>query len=405
MARRISLNISPGDLSVCDGAASFLQSGFWGSFKARFGWEPCPFLVNWGPGPAKPLLVIRRPLGPGLSFAYVPWGPELPADFAAEPGAGPAGTEAAAGDAADGGGSRIAEDAAGGSGSLSAGNSRLAEKRRNALETLACSLKPLLPGNTAFIRFDPPWYSVGAETAPPALDRPFIRAAADIQPPDTVIVDLESGEDALLMGMKPKWRYNIRLAERKGVLIQRLDEGGLGIFYALLGETARRDGIAIHSFDYYRALFELCRSYPGGGQEARLYLASHNGGPQAAIITLFRGAEAVYLYGASSDRNRNLMAPYLLLWRAMTDAKAAGCRFYDLFGIPPDEDPGHPMAGLYRFKTGFGGRIIHRPGSWDLAYRPFAAGLFRAAESLRKTLRNEKKLRRNRNSTGVSGGS
>ncbi|MDR1278241.1 MAG: peptidoglycan bridge formation glycyltransferase FemA/FemB family protein, partial [Treponema sp.] len=162
-------------------------------------------------------------------------------------------------------------------------------------------------------------------------------------------------------------------------------------------ETARRDGIAVHSLDYYRALFELCRNYPGGGQEARLYLASHNGDPQAAVITLFRGEAAVYLYGASSDRNRNLMAPYLLQWRAMIDAKAAGCRFYDLFGIPPNEDPGHPMAGLYRFKTGFGGRIIHRPGSWDLAYRPLRAGLFRAAESLRKSLRDTKKLRKNRN--------
>jgi lipid II:glycine glycyltransferase (peptidoglycan interpeptide bridge formation enzyme) len=216
-----------------------------------------------------------------------------------------------------------------------------------------------------------------------------------------VIIDLEKDEEALLMDMKPKWRYHIRLAERKGVVIRRLDEEGLEIFYALFGETARRDGIAIHSLDYYRTLFELCRNYPGGGQEARLYLASHNGEPAAAIITLFRGVEAVDLDGASSDRNRNLMAPYLLQWRAMTDAKAAGCGRYDLFGIPPNEDPGHPMAGLYRFKTGFGGRIIHRPGSWDLAYRPLAAGLFRAAESLRKALRNEKKTRRNRNSTGL----
>ncbi|MDR1238550.1 MAG: peptidoglycan bridge formation glycyltransferase FemA/FemB family protein [Treponema sp.] len=375
MARCISLNISPAELSVCDGAASFLQSGFWGSFKARFGWEPSPFLVNWGTGPARPLLVIRRPLGPGLSFAYVPWGPELPEDCSA----GDAGPDA--GDAADGGGAE---------------NSWLAEKRRNALETLACSLKPLLPGNTAFIRFDPPWYSVGAGTAPPAPDKPFVRAAADVQPPDTVIIDLAKDEDALLMEMKPKWRYNIRLAERKGLLIQRLDEQGLEVFYALFEETARRDGIAVHSLDYYRALFELCRTYPGGGQEARLYLASHNGDPAAAIITLFRGDEAVYLYGASSDRNRNLMAPYLLQWRAMNDAKAAGCRFYDLFGIPPGEDPGHPMAGLYRFKTGFGGRIIHRPGSWDLAYRPLATGLFRAAESLRKSLMNAKKNSKHR---------
>ncbi|MDR2258140.1 MAG: peptidoglycan bridge formation glycyltransferase FemA/FemB family protein [Treponema sp.] len=355
------VKVSPAELSACDGAASFLQSGFWGSFKARFGWEAHPFLADWGTGPAKPLLVIRRPLGPGLSFAYVPWGPELPPVFPAALEAGEDGTA-----------------------------------RSPLLAELAGALRKKLPGKAAFIRFDPPWYAAGAGAAPPVLDRPFRRAAADIQPPDTVIIDLEKDEEALLMEMKPKWRYNIRLAERKGVLIRRLDEQGLGDFYALFGETARRDGIAIHSPDYYRALFETCRDYPGGRQEARLYLAGFNGEPAAAIITLFRGDEAVYLYGASSDRNRNLMAPYLLQWRAMKDAKAAGCRFYDLFGIPPGEDPGHPMAGLYRFKTGFGGRIIHRPGSWDLAYRPLAAGLFRAAESFRKSRRNEKKLRGNR---------
>ncbi|MDR2746556.1 MAG: peptidoglycan bridge formation glycyltransferase FemA/FemB family protein [Treponema sp.] len=360
-ARPAVLNVSPAELSACDGAASFLQSGFWGSFKARFGWEPHPFLVDWGTGPAKPLLVIRRRLGPGLSFAYVPWGPELPEGF-------PAGLETAADGSA----------------------------RSPLLAELAASLRKKLPRSTAFIRFDPPWYTPGAEAGPPVLDRPLRRAPADIQPPDTVIIDLKGDGESLLMDMKPKCRYNIRLADRKGMLVQQLDEQGLDVFYALLGETARRDGIAIHSQDYYRALFERCRNYPGGGQEARLYLASHNGDPAAAIFTLFRGDEAVYLYGASSDRNRNLMAPYLLQWRAMTDAKAAGCRFYDLFGIPPTEDPGHPMAGLYRFKTGFGGRIIHRPGSWDLAYRPLATGLFRAAESFRKSLRNEKKLRRNR---------
>jgi lipid II:glycine glycyltransferase (peptidoglycan interpeptide bridge formation enzyme) len=85
------------------------------------------------------------------------------------------------------------------------------------------------------------------------------------------------------------------------------------------------------------------------------------------------------------------MATYLLQWQAMRDAKAAGCMRYDLFGIPPDDNPDHPMAGLYRFKTGFGGKTIHRPGSWDYVYRPVARLLFTAAEGLRKKLRDLKK--------------
>jgi lipid II:glycine glycyltransferase (peptidoglycan interpeptide bridge formation enzyme) len=118
-----------------------------------------------------------------------------------------------------------------------------------------------------------------------------------------------------------------------------------------------------------------------------LYIARHEGDDLAAIMALFRGKQATYLYGASSNIKRNLMAPYALQWRAMQDAKIFGCEVYDLFGIPPDESPGHPMAGLYRFKTGFGGRIARRPGCWDYPYRPVLHALFSGAENLRKKIR------------------
>jgi lipid II:glycine glycyltransferase (peptidoglycan interpeptide bridge formation enzyme) len=85
------------------------------------------------------------------------------------------------------------------------------------------------------------------------------------------------------------------------------------------------------------------------------------------------------------------MAPYALQWQAMRDAKASGCLFYDLYGIPPDENPDHPMAGLYLFKTGFGGTVVHRPGCWDYACRPVVTALYRAAEAARKKLRDAKK--------------
>jgi lipid II:glycine glycyltransferase (peptidoglycan interpeptide bridge formation enzyme) len=338
----------PADLACCAEAASFLQSGFWGSFKARFGWAARAFLADWGG--ERPLLVIRRRLGPVFSFAYVPWGPELPPGFP---------------------------------------NSD--RERSSAMAELAIALRPLLPNSTAFIRFDPPWYTEGAETPPPSIGPPLARAAADVQPPDTVLVDLSPSERDILMNMKPKWRYNIGLAEKRGVVVRRLDEEGLGMFYALFQETAKRDGINIHSLEYYQTLFTHCADYPG--QELRLYLAEHEG-PLGAIIVLFRGREAVYLYGASSNRSRNLMAPYALQWQAMKDAKASGCTEYDLFGIPPGKDPSHPMAGLYRFKTGFGGRIIHRPGSWDYPYRPLAYRVFKLAEALRKKFRDSKKNRK-----------
>ena len=88
------------------------------------------------------------------------------------------------------------------------------------------------------------------------------------------------------------------------------------------------------------------------------------------------------------------MAPYALQVKAMEDAKLLGCQYYDLFGIPPNEDPSHPMAGLYRFKTGFGGSIIHRCGCWDYVCRPLAYRLFRNAEQVRNHF---KKLRKRYN--------
>jgi len=263
---------------------------------------------------------------------------------------------------------------------------------------LAFALKKMLPGDTVFIRFDPPWsinVNSSLETAE-VISLPFVRSAADIQPPDTVILDLSQSMESLKEQMKPKWRYNAQLALKKGVTISRAGIEKMSVFYELLKETAERDGISIHSLDYYVSLFENSW-YSGKNQDSspdlRLYLAEHDGDILAGIITLFRGENAVYLYGASSNKKRNLMATYALQVKAMENAKAAGCLDYDLFGIPPNDDPSHPMAGLYRFKTGFGGKIVHRPGSWDYPCRPFLYRLFRSAEALRQSLRKLRKKR------------
>jgi len=360
------MKLSPAELTICRGASSFLQSDFWGNFKVRFGWKAFAFSADWetaGGMAAFSLLVLYRRLGPGVGFAYIPWGPELPADC---------------------------NDAV----------------RIAAAAEIAAALKAFLPKDTAFIRFDFPWF-----TDNELIPRPFIRAAADVQPPDTVLVDLTPGETLILGNMKSKWRYNIGLAEKKGVTVRFAPvnpaaadtsaAADMAAFYRLYRETAARDGISIHSIEYYRALFDEAAKYD---VTVRLYMASHEGEDIAGIVTLFRGREAVYLYGASSNHKRNLMAPYALQWQAMRDAKAAGCLYYDMYGIPPrppEEAPDHPMSGLYRFKTGFignatdgnftGGRIVHRPGSWDFHYRPLVSALYSMAEKMRKKIWNIKK--------------
>jgi len=325
--------------------ASFLQSGLWGEFKSAFGWTALRFDLE-GSGPRTRLLVLVKRLPAGFSFAYVPHGPE------ADPSEG---------------------------------------SRTELLARLSASLRPFLPSRCLFIRFDPPWYEVEARR--PSIGLPLHRAAYDVQPPDTVLVDLRPGEDDILGAMKPKWRYNIRLAEKKGVAVEASGPESLPEFYELYKETSLRDRIAIHPEGYYRRLFALAQGGPGGSTastmpnsrrfDLRLWIARHDGKALAAIITLFYGDQAVYLYGASSDEGRNLMPAYALQWAAMRAAKASGCAFYDLFGIPPDGDPDHPMAGLYRFKTGFGGEIVHRAGSWDYPLHRPAYACFKAAESAR----------------------
>jgi len=332
------------DLSVCDQAASFLQSGFWGSFKAKFGWETYAFRAVWKTEVTqqqeKPLLVLRRRLAPGFALAYVPWGPELPVGVPFQA----------------------------------------------ALEELAKRLKKELPKDTVFIRFDPPWF-LDENNKDAAMPTSFIRAEADIQPPDTVILDLKQPMESIIEQMKPKWRYNCRLAAKKGVKVRQAEKNEIIVFYDLLKETSKRDRISIHGFDYYKELFE------NDSPEIRLYLAEHEGDILAGIVTLFRGIEAVYLYGASSDIKRNLMPTYALQLKAIEDAKNYGCKNYDFFGIPPGKDESHSMSGLYQFKTGFGGKIIHRPGSWDYPNRYMIYRVFRIAENFRSAIKKLKKRR------------
>ena len=348
------------DISVCDEAASFLQSGFWGRFKSRFGWEARAFLAEWENGETKPLLVLRRKIAFGIYLAYVPWGPELPSEILCD----------------------------------------RASARARSIEELAASLRGVLPKNTAFIRFDFPWFDLPKIDTSVPMPPSFVRSAVDVQVPDTVIIDLTQSIESIMKNMKPKWRYNARLAQKRGVKVYQADEKKIDCFYSLLSETAHRDGILIHGFEYYKTLFETSctdAEYFSGKNEVRLFLAEHESDVIAGIITLFRGKDAVYLYGASSDEKRNLMAPYALQMKAMEDAKAYGCSQYDLFGIPPNEDPAHPMAGLYRFKTGFGGKIIHHAGCYDYPYQKIVYWFFRKAEKLRKKfmlLKKSQKIRK-----------
>ena len=196
--------------------------------------------------------------------------------------------------------------------------------------------------------------------------------AKPIQPRQTLVVSLEGDEEAWLSNMKQKTRYNIRLAQKKGVIVHETDD--IRTFQKLMEITGERNEFGVHSFAYYRKAFE--EFYPA---PCRLFLATFNDEPLAAIMVFFREKKAIYFYGASSNHERNRMPTYLVQFRAMQWAASLGCKEYDLWGIPDepldtleasfaDRDDG--LWGVYRFKRGFGGVVKRSLESYDRIYIP-----------------------------------
>ena len=341
----------------------FQQTVFWGEFKARHGWNLERFEIAWkyegeksedietlseGELSGKEIVsVMIRSFGKGLfSMAYVPLYPSFP----------------------------FPKD------KLSPNNQTV--EFATFLNEIGLSLKPYLPKNTISVRFDPDVeflspeerdeFNMGMNLVSYADRLRVKKTKVDIQPPDSTQIDLTPDEEEILSKMKNKWRYNIHLAEKKGVEIEKMNSKSLNLyekldtFYDLYKITAERDGIGIHPKNYYADLI----THSTENEEVSLYIAIHENDYLGAIITLFTKTESIYLYGCSNNVKRNLMPNFLLQWTAMKDAKAFGSAYYDMYGMPPTDDENHPMHGLYLFKTGFGGKNIHRIGSFDVRLSP-----------------------------------
>jgi peptidoglycan pentaglycine glycine transferase (the first glycine) len=202
---------------------------------------------------------------------------------------------------------------------------------------------------------------------------PFILSKHNIQPPRTLIVDIRGSEEEILAKMKQKTRYNIRLAGKKGVTVRTWDD--IDSFHKMMLLTGGRDGFGVHSLEYYKRAYDLF--HPKGMCE--LLVAEYEGKPLAALFVARNGQRAYYLYGASTDEERNRMPTYLLQWESMKWAKARGCEEYDLWGVP-DEDEATLEAnfetrrdglwGVYRFKRGFGGELKRAAQAMDRVYNP-----------------------------------
>lgn len=204
------------------------------------------------------------------------------------------------------------------------------------------------------------------------LDELCFRPVQPVQPARSILLDLTPDEDALLAGMKEKWRYNVRLAARKGVEVRPAqNERDVRAWYGLLQTTGQRDNFGIHTLSYYLRAWQLFAPH----NQARLFLAERDGRLLAGIFVGCMARQGIYLYGASGNEQRHLMPNYLLQWEAIRWAKRQGARSYDLWGIPETDEPGEAMAGVYRFKSGWGGQVARFAGNYEYDFYPRIARL------------------------------
>jgi lipid II:glycine glycyltransferase (peptidoglycan interpeptide bridge formation enzyme) len=169
--------------------------------------------------------------------------------------------------------------------------------------------------------------------------------------------------------MKEKWRYNLRLAERKGVKVRAAQSvEDVQAWYNLMQITSERDQFGIHTLDYYLQAWRIFTPR----QQGRLLLAECEGQLLAGIFVSLYAKQGIYLYGASSNEQRNLMPNYLLQWEAIRWAKAQGAKQYDFWGIPATDAEAEAMAGVYRFKSGWGGEVVRFVGCYQHVYHPRA---------------------------------
>ena len=197
-------------------------------------------------------------------------------------------------------------------------------------------------------------------------------------------------EEEVLAGFHQKWRYNIRVAQKKGVEVRICGKEMVPAFADLMLTTGVRDGFVTRQPEYFAAMLDNL------GEHCRLYMAFHEGQPIAGTLAIHYGDKVWYLYGASSNEHRNLMPNYLLQWTMIQWAIETGCRIYDFRGVSGDISEDNPLYGLYRFKKGFGGEFTEFVGEMDLVLNKPAYLFEEKATSLFKDLRKAVYLFKNR---------
>ena len=209
----------------------------------------------------------------------------------------------------------------------------------------------------------------------------------EIQPRFVFQLDLRGKtKDQIFSEFQSKTRYNVRLAGRKGVVIKEGTRDDLKVFHDIMVETGKRDNFLIRSLSYFEKMYdELAPNH------MKLLLAYHEDRAIAGIIPIMYGNKVWYLYGASSNTDRNLMPNYLLQWTMIQEAIDRGADMYDFRGVSGVVDENHPQYGLYRFKKGFNARFVEFIGEVYIPYKPLKYKLYKFSEKAFRTIRGIKK--------------
>jgi len=313
-------------------APHVLQTWEWGAFKSRYRWRPVRLLWLDDEQPRAAASALIRQLGRWPArVMYIPKGPAL--DY---------------------------------------GDAALVEQVLTHLETTARQERAL------FVKIDPDVQAdtpVGEAVVEILRRRGWRDSREQIQFRNTICADLTRTPDEMLAAMKSKWRYNMRLATRKGVIVRRGTPADLPLLHRMYAETASRDGFVIRPEAYYRDAWGV---FIEAGL-AQPLIAEVDGKPVAMVI-VFRFAErAWYMYGASRAVHREKMPNHLLQWEAMQWAQAQGCTVYDMWGAPDVLEESDPLWGVYRFKKGFGGEFVRHIGAWDFPVARFGYWLYASA--------------------------
>jgi peptidoglycan pentaglycine glycine transferase (the first glycine) len=329
--------------------AHFLQTEQWASVKKSIGWSPSFLCWNHQGGLFFPLinssiqsdisaaaLVLERKiqvggLNTGLSMLYIPKGPSF--DWRDQ------------------------------TGQIILGQILDYARRKKAI---FIKVDPDIILGTGFETEGPEDSTQGSKFQRQLQEAGWQFSPEQVQFRNTVQIDIGPDIDVLFSKMKSKTRYNVRLAEKKGVNIRIGSKTDLPFLYTMYAETALRDNFIIRERRYYLNVWELFMD----NQMAEPLIAEVAGDPIAAVIVIRFAGKAWYVYGMSRDVHREKMPNYLLQWKAILNAKDAGCKVYDFWGAPNHLTEKDPLLGVFRFKEGFGGQVVRTIGAWDYALKP-----------------------------------